>query len=377
MIEILNDALASGRHSTISRNARKVEQLRRDCGETQMARWPVIGHEWAIGLLEHAITSGHLHHAYLFSGPSQVGKQTLALAFAQALLCETGAGYPCGECRTCRRIAQGHHPDVQAITAGKSTIQIEQIRALQAIAALSPLEGRYRVFILPEIERASPPAANALLKTLEEPPPQVVMLLTSTRRDQVLPTVLSRCQIISLRPLPTEQIRATLESGGEADPERAALLARLSSGRLGWAVVAHNDPDLWRMRARSFDDLLSLTTAGYLDRLAYADALSRLPLGVDARPQRDAPRGNTVEATLGHWASWWRDVWLIQHGLPEAIMNLDRRLQLAQQADLFKAEQVESALIDILETLRRLRVNVNARLALDVLALRMPKPIVA
>lgn len=337
----------------------------------------MIGHEWASGLLEHAILSGRLHHAYLFSGPSQVGKTTVALAFAQALLCDTGTGYPCGSCRTCERIAQGRYPDVQTITAGKGTIQIEQIRALQTDAALSPLEGEYRVFIIPEIERASLPAANALLKTLEEPPPRVVMLLTSTRRDQLLPTVLSRCQIIALRPLPLEQIQAALETRWEADPERAALLARLSSGRLGWAVVANSDPGIWRTRAKSFDDLLSLTAAGHFDRLTYADALSRLPLGIDIRAQKDAPRGDTVEITLGHWVSWWRDIWLIQHGLAESIVNLDRRLQLLQQADLFKTEQVEAALTDVLETLRRLRANVNARLALDVLTLRVPAPIVA
>jgi DNA polymerase-3 subunit delta' len=337
----------------------------------------VIGHEWALSLLEHAISSGHLHHAYLFSGPSQVGKTTVALAFAQALLCETGAGYPCGECRACQRIVQGRYPDVQTIIAGKNTIQIEQIRALQADAALSPLEGRYRIFIIQEIERASLPAANALLKTLEEPPPQTMMLLTSTRRDQVLPTVLSRCQIVALRPLPTEQIRTTLETRWAADPERATLLARLSSGRLGWAVLAHRDSGLWLARAKAFDDLVSLTTAGHFDRLAAVETLSRLPFGVDARTQRDASRGDTVETILGHWVSWWRDIWLIQHGLAEAIVNLDRRLQLAQQADLFKIEQVEGALSDLLETLRRLRANVNARLTLDVLILRMPTPAVA
>jgi DNA polymerase III subunit delta' len=347
-------------------------------GERQTGSWPVIGHAWALDLLEHTISSGHLHHAYLFSGPSQVGKTTVALAFAQALLCETGASRPCGACRTCQRIARGRHPDVRTVTAEKSTIQIEQIRTLQAAAALSPLEGRYRVFIVPEIERASAPAANALLKTLEEPPPKVILLLTSSRRDQVLPTVVSRCQIIALRPLPLDQVQAALEERWGADPERAALLARLSSGRLGWAVVAHNDPSLGRKRARSFDELLALTTAGHLDRLAYSDALSRLPLEIGSRAvEEGAQLGDTVEMTLGLWVSWWRDIWLIQHGLPEAIVNLDRRLQLVQQAGLFKTVQVEGAMTDLLDTLRRLKANVNARLALDVLTIRVPTPAVA
>jgi DNA polymerase III subunit delta' len=346
--------------------------------EAQTGAWPVIGHAWALDLLEHTISSRHLQHAYLFSGPAQVGKTTLALAFAQTLLCESGASRPCGSCRTCQRVGRGLHPDVRTITAEKSTIQIEQIRTLQAAAALSPVEGRYRVFIIPEIERASAPAANALLKTLEEPPPQVILLLTTARRDRVLPTVVSRCQIISLRPLPLEQVQAALEGRWGAGPEEAALLARLSAGRLGWAVAAHGDPSLARKRAKALDDLLALTNAGYLERLACSDALSRLPLETAVRTHDEAaPLGDTIEMTLGFWVSWWRDVWLIQNGLPEAVLNLDRRLQLAQQAGLFQPGQVEGAITDLLETLRRLRANINARLALDVLALRVPAPAVA
>ena len=109
--------------------------------------------------------------------------------------------------------------------------------------------------------------------------------------------------------------------------------------------------------------MLTLTAAGYVGRLSAAESLSR---------QADA-----IEETLGLWATWWRDVLLIQRGLPEAIVNLDRRAQLAQQAELYPATQVEAALADLIQTLHRIRANVNARLALDVLALRLPKPIVS
>jgi DNA polymerase-3 subunit delta' len=307
--------------------------------------------------------SGRLSHAYLFTGPAQVGKSTLARAFAQALLCEQQTVAACASCRACRRIAQGRYPDVQFLAAEKNTIHIEQIRTLQSDAALSPLEGRYKVFIIREIERATLPAANALLKTLEEPPPQVILLLTSARRDLVLPTILSRCQIIGLRPVPLAQIQAALETRWGVETERAALLARLSAGRPGWAVSAHADPALWQARARCLDDLLALTTDGYIGRLAYAEALSR--------------QTDTLERTLGQWATWWRDVMLIQRGQPDAIVNLDRRVQLTQQAGLYHPEQVEKALNDLIATLRRLKANVNARLALDVLLLRLPKPAVA
>ena len=114
------------------------------------------------------------------------------------------------------------------ISAERNSIQIEQVRALQGDAALSPLEGRYRVFILREIERATPAAANALLKTLEEPPGHVVLVLTCVRRDLVLPTIVSRCQPLALRPLPIPQVEAALAERWQVPADRARLLARLS-----------------------------------------------------------------------------------------------------------------------------------------------------
>lgn len=326
-----------------------------------MSAWPVIGHEWALDLLAQAIRSGRPSHAYLFTGPAQVGKTTLARAFSQALVCERGEGPPCGACRTCQRVAEGRYPDVQLVKAEKNTIQIEQVRNLQTDAAIAPLEGRRKVFIIREIERATPPAANALLKTLEEPAPHVVLLLTSNHRDQVLPTILSRCQIMGLRPMPLDQLQTALETRWGVDEERARLLARLSAGRLGWAVNAHTAPELWEMRAKHFDDLLGLVGGNAIARLAYAEKLSK---------------GDDVETVLGLWATWWRDILLVQQRLPEEILNLDRRTQLLQQAELFGAEQVEAEITDLVQTLRRIRANVNLRLALDVLLLRLPKPAV-
>jgi len=331
-----------------------------------MTAWPVVGHEWATELLAQAVRSGWVSHAYLFLGPDHVGKATVAKAFASALVCERGDGGPCNEadsCRACRRTAEGRYPDVQVIAAEKNWIQIEQVRNLQIDAAIAPLEGKRKVFVIREIERATLPAANALLKTLEEPPPHVVLLLTSNRRDLVLPTVLSRCQIIALRTLPLVTVQEALQQRWGVADDQAALLARLSGGRLGWAVAAATDPHVWQARAKYLDDLLALAGEGVIERLAYAEELSR--------------NDENVENALGLWASWWRDLLLVQQEQGDALLNLDRKTQLIQQANLYRPEQVQAALTDLVQTLRRVRSNVNLRLALDVLLLRMPRPAVS
>lgn len=332
-----------------------------------MTDWGIAGHAWAVELLAQVVRSDRVSHAYLFLGPSQVGKTTLAKAFAQTLVCEQasgpgGDGSPCGACRACRRVNEGRYPDVQIIAAEKNWIQIEQIRNLQLDAAVAPLEGKRKVFVIQEIERATPPAANALLKTLEEPPPHVVLLLTSNRRDMVLPTVLSRCQIVGLRALPLDEVAAALQGRWGVAEDQAALLARLSGGRLGWAVVAATDAQVWQTRTKYLDDLLTLAGEGHVGRLSYAESLSRT--------------SESVETALGLWATWWRDILLIQQGQVEGLLNLDRRSQLIQQAGLYRPDQVQAALTDLMQTLRRIRSNINVRLALDVLLLRLPKPAV-
>ncbi len=122
----------------------------------------------------------------------------------------------------------------------------------------------------------------------------------------------------------------------------------------------HEDPDLWQERARRLDDLVMLTGQQAIGRLAYSESLGRQP--------------ENIEQTLGLWATWWRDLLLVQRGLPEAVINLDRREQLEAQALRFLPAQIDRALADVIRTLQRIRANVNARLALDVLALRLPAP---
>jgi len=321
--------------------------------------WPVIGHEWAVAHLSRALVHGRMRHAYLITGPDQVGKTTLARAFAAALNC-TGEQPPCGRCRACTLIARDAHPDVTVIAAeaGGSTLKIDQVRALQQALALRPFEARYRVAILRNFHQANPAAANALLKTLEEPAPGVVLLLTATSADLLLPTIVSRCQPLHLRPLPLQTVYQALIQRWGAAPEQAQTLARLSGGRIGWAIRALGDPALLTLRQEALTTLTALLESSRRERFALIERL----------PQDKA----TLTEVLGIWQSFWRDVVLAARGSRAPVTNYDCAGQITALALGAGAEQAERALLATNRTLDYLYKNANTRLALEVLALEYP-----
>ncbi len=320
--------------------------------------WQVVGHKWAVDLLERALASERVAHAYLLTGPPQIGKRSLALNFAQALNC-LDEEKPCSQCLACSKIAHGHHPDVQVIEGEGGTIKIDQMRALRREAALSPLEGRWKVYIIRQMEQATAEAANCLLKTLEEPPTHVILLLTASEAEALLPTIVSRCQVLNLRPLATETVQRALQECWGVDVERAQLLARLSGGRLGWAVAASQNATILDQREKHLDDLLTLMGQGQGECLEYAQKLSRNP--------------EAAQELLHLWLSWWRDLLLVASGSSAGIINMDREDTLRAQAQRYSLGQVR----DFVEALRtaiwQMEHNANTRLTLEVLLLSLPK----
>ena len=203
----------------------------------------IRGQDRAVAVLRAALGKDRLHHALLFAGPSGVGKRTTALALASALNCDVDAapgGEGCGTCQVCTRIAEGLHPDVITLAreGAAQIVPIETVRA-QVIAAvgLPPHEARERVFLIDEANSLQPAAANALLKTLEEPPARTRFVLMTVAPDQLLPTIRSRCQRVGFAPLAAEARRAI--GGAEAEPVVAAaqaLIAAIAGGAPGAAI---------------------------------------------------------------------------------------------------------------------------------------------
>jgi DNA polymerase-3 subunit delta' len=325
--------------------------------------WQVIGQDKILSLLGYSLKTNAIAHAYLLVGPRHVGKGTLAINLAQALNCD-GPDAPCGECRSCQRIREGKHADVTSSGLDSRTeIGIDDIRSLQRLANLPPYEGKYKVFIIDDAEYLSTEAANSLLKILEEPPPRVVWLLLAAEEEHVLPTIISRCQRLELKPVPSERVQKVLINSYNVDPDKAKLLTQLCHGCLGWALSALGDCDILEQRCQRIDRLVSLMTAGLEQRFAYAQELAN-------QFSRDRRAGAEI---IEMWLDWWRDLMLVKGGCQEAVINVDYSTVLEEQVRGLSLRDIKEFLANLGLLQQAISKNVNHRLALEWLMLNLPR----
>lgn len=279
-------------------------------------------------------------------GPAEVGKRTAALLFAQAINClhpETGG---CGSCRECTAIIAGNHPDVRVwdVPEGEKTFKIEQVRELQHAVSFHPYQGRRKVHILAAMDAIGPAGANALLKTLEEPPPETVLVLLATSLDTVLPTLVSRCQVLQFGLMPVEAIAEALTLRRGVEAETAMAIAFQSQGRLGRAFT---------LAEAGAAPAQAPVLPGPGDVLAWSDAMA-------ARPEPEQ------KAALDELLTLLRDAALVASGAPEQpLRHAERARAIAPTGSvttwLARARQVEAAR-------ERLERHANARLVFDDLA---------
>jgi DNA polymerase-3 subunit delta' len=282
-----------------------------------------------------------------------VGKATLARATARAVL---GVDE-----RTRSLVDAGRHPDLSWVAPDGDSIKVEQIRDLLHALTLAPVESRHRVAVVDQAHLITDSGKNAILKTLEEPNPTVVIILIAPSVESVLPTIASRCQVLNLRLAPILDVEAALTARG-VPPQRADFVARLSRGRVGWALRAVEDESLLEERKRRLDDLFALLAGARTQRFAYAEKLGRADSA-------------DVDAVLSDWLLAWRDI-ARAAGQPAGdshLLNTDYRTQIVQLAGNLSVADAAAMVRAVSDTMQHVDRYVNARLALDVLLLKMPR----
>ena len=309
----------------------------------------ILAQPFAVELLKKAVEGEKLSGAYLFLGPEGVGKRFVARQLAKTLNCDTRKEDSCDTCLSCRKIDGDTHPDLLWIEPKKgSELSIEAIRELKKKIVLRPWEGRKRLVVIVEAERATEEAQNAFLKILEETPSSSLVLLTSVKSERILPTVLSRCKVIRFGPIPTETIQSVLKERTRMSSEVASALAKLCHGSLG--------------KALSFEE-------GFLEQSSeVVNHFLERALHVDEEKAYFEEKEKILNA-LDLLISWYRDIWVTREGLPRKFLFHETEGEaLHQESSQWGEEAIFEALSELLAARESLEQHVNPKLLLYLLS---------
>lgn len=324
----------------------------------------IIGHDGGKALLRSAILQDRLAHAYLFHGDDRIGKRLLALRLAQALLCETvsNARQPdgCGSCRACRQVEARTHPDFMVIEPDRDQanpqIKIELIRDIEHQMIYRPLIGDRKICLIDDADRMTIGAANALLKTLEEPPDHSLFLLVSSRPYALPATIRSRCQSLRLTAPAQTQVEAAVILKRELPPADAHFLAVLSDGQLGRALEC--DLEQARKSQKEFAAIFSSKgLQSFSTVLTAAEALAKGDRGPEA---------------FDWLLRWLRDVLLLAVGAgSDHVLNLDQRAGMQALAERIDIDELLNLIGDLEKLERQAHRNLNVQIALETILLRV------
>jgi DNA polymerase-3 subunit delta' len=319
----------------------------------------IYGHQKQIGMLQKAMVQERVGHSYLFSGPDAIGKKTLAMAFTQALNCENAVERydSCGNCSSCRKMIHRNHPDIHVLETQAQFIRIDAIRNIQEQMTFKPLEGRRRVFIIDDADKMNEQAANALLKTLEEPSADNIIMLVTARPYWLPQTILSRCRHVRVNPLAAETVAQFLIEQQQMDSSKALLLASLSGGSIGQAIELDSED----MIAYRTELSRLLSTASLRDPMSLLTLASFL-----GQDKKEIKQGLKILNT------YFRDALVYKETVQASmIINADDLPVIASLAYRLNGEQILQNIALVEKSNETIEMNVNKSLTLEAMAFNL------
>ena len=318
----------------------------------------IIGQQQIKEHLQNALSTGKVSHAYIINGEKSSGKEFIAKVFAMTLQCEKGAAEPCQECHSCHQALSGNHPDIIFVTHEKpNSVSVDDIRTqINGDVSIKPYSRPYKVYIVNEAEKMTVQAQNAILKTLEEPPEYVVILLLTTNVKSMLPTILSRCVVLNMKPVADELVRGFLMRQMMVPDYKAEICVAFARGNIGKAKALASSEDFENVKSEA------LSLLKYINEMELSEIIAAIKKINEYKLE--------INDYLDIFSVWYRDVLLFKATSDINHLVFREEIQtLRRTAQRSSYEGIER-IIEALDTAkRRLDANVNLELTMELLIL--------
>lgn len=318
----------------------------------------IIGQEQIKEHLQNALSTGKVSHAYIISGERNSGKEFIAKIFAAALQCEKQGTDPCGECHSCKQAGSGNHPDIIHVTHEKpGTIGVEDIRLqINQDVGIKPYSSPRKVYIINEGEKMTPQAQNALLKTLEEPPEYAVILILTTNEDALLPTVLSRCVVMHMKPVQDAKVKKFLMEELQIPDYKANICVAFARGNIGKAKLLASSEEFEKVKEEA------ITLVKYINDMEITEIVKAITKISEYKLE--------INDYLDILSVWYRDVLLFKATKDaNSLVFRDELQYIRKTADRSTYEGIERIVNALQQAKRRLDANVNFDLTMELLLL--------
>lgn len=319
----------------------------------------IIGHKSIIKHLQNAVLSRKVSHAYILHGEEGMGKKLLASMFSKTLQCEKKGTNPCNRCKSCLQVDTSNHPDIVWVTHDKASIGVDDIRIqVNGDIQVKPYSSPYKIYIIDSAQKLTEQAQNALLKTIEEPPEYAIVLLLVDNINAILPTVLSRCVLLNLRPVEKQAIKELLMREYQTPDYKAEVAANFSGGNVGKAIKYASSED-FEYRKKEILQILQ-----DIDTMELSDLISKVKLISENKAY--------VDDIIDLMVLWYRDVLMLKAtNDPNLLLYKEEYQSINRIASVKSYESIDNIIDTIEKAKQRLKANVNFDITIENMLLNI------